>query len=105
MNALSTFFGTLLGGADVSSDSLTTAVVGLVVSGVVATLGFLLRNAFGKVEASIERVDAKLDRVLESQAAHDTARAVLEQRVLQSEKEIAELKAIVRELREGAIVR
>lgn len=92
MNMLSVLLNTVAGATEVSTDSLTTWVVGAVLSALVATLAFLIRNAFGKVESTLERFDAKLDKVLAAQSAHDTARAVADARMAQLEKELAELK-------------
>lgn len=114
MNMLSALLNTVAGATEVSSDSLTTWVVGAVMTTLMGVLAFLLRNAFGKVESSIERVDAKLDKVLAAQSAHDTARAVADTRLAQMEKELvemkrkhdaelAELKRELRELSEGMV--
>lgn len=100
---LSALLNTVAGATEVSSDSLTTWVVGAVLSALVASLAFLIRNAFGKVESTLERFDAKLDKALAAQSAHDTARAVTETRIAQLEREIAELKQQVRELSEGMV--
>ena len=98
---LNTLLNTVSAASEVSSDSLTTWAVGAVLTALVATLGFLLRNAFGKVETTLEVVSKKLDDVQATLAKTDGDRRVLEQRVVQLEKELAELKREIRELSEG----
>ena len=56
---------------DASTDSLTTWVVGAVMAAVMVALGFLVRNAFGKVESTLEVVVKKLDTMTEAFARAD----------------------------------
>lgn len=91
----------LLGAGDISQDSLTTWVVGAVMAGVMAVLGFLVRNAFGKVETGLEGLGKKLDDMSAAFARADGDRRVLEQRVSTMEREISELKREMKELSEG----
>lgn len=87
----------LLGAGDISQDSLTTWVVGAVMAGVMAVLGFLVRNAFGKVETGLEGLGKKLDDMSAAFARADGDRRVLEARL---EAIIARLDKVERELKE-----
>ena len=111
---LSALLNTVAGATEVSSDSLTIAVVGAVVVGVQGIFGFLLRHVFTSVTSGLANVDAKLDKALSALSAHDTARAVAETRLAQMERELAEmrrkhdaelaeLKRELRELSEGMV--
>ena len=91
----------LLGAGDISQGSLTTWVVGAVLTAVTGTLAFLVRSAFGKVETTLEVVVKKLDTMTEAFARADGDRRVLEQRVATMEREISELKRELKELSEG----
>lgn len=75
-------------------------VVGLLVMGALSTFGFLARNAFGKVESGIERLDTKLDSLKESMGKSDTRVALLERDVATLQREVAELR---REMAEGVV--
>lgn len=87
----------VFGAGDLSQDSLTTWVVGAVMAGVMAVLGFLVRNAFGKVETGLESLGKKLDSMSEAMARADGDRRVIEARL---EAVVARLDKVERELRE-----
>lgn len=93
----------LLGAGDISQDSLTTWVVGAVMAVVMAVLGFLARNAFGKVETGLESLGAKLDSLKDVFAKADTRTALLEARATTLERDVADLRHEVRELSEGVV--
>ena len=85
--------------AEVVPQDMTGWVVGLVLTGIVSALGFLVRNAFGKVEQGLEGLSAKMDGLKESISKGDIRSAVLETRVETLGREHQELRAQLAEVR------
>ena len=82
-------------------DSLTSYVVIAVATGVVGALSFLVRNAFGKVETTLESIGGKLDSLKADISRGDGDRRVLEVRVAGLETAMAEMRRELRDLSEG----
>lgn len=82
-------------------DSLTSYVVIAVATGVVGALSFLVRNAFGKVETTLESIGGKLDALKADISRGDGDRRVLEVRVAGLETAMAEMRRELRDLSEG----
>jgi hypothetical protein len=82
-------------------DSLTSYVVIAVATAVVGALSFLVRNAFGKVESTLEAIGGKLDGLKADISRGDGDRRVLEVRVAGLEATVAEVKRELRDLSEG----
>lgn len=73
---------------------LTKYVVELVLVGIVAVAGFLVRNAFEDLKTATASINAKLDLLV-------PANAKLEQRVEHLEQQLKELRDDMRDLSEG----
>lgn len=69
-----------------TSAGVSNLVIGLVVSGAVSALAMLTRRAFSQIEESIAALSAKVDGLVSSYHATDTALALVQQ-------QLAEMKA------------
>ena len=78
----------------------TTWAAQLVLAAIVGLVGFLARNAFGKVETALDSVIHKLDDVVVRIERGDGDRRVLAQQVVALEHRLAALEHELRELRE-----
>ena len=83
--------------ADMVDQSLTVWVVGAVATGVLAVLGFLVRNAFEGVSKGLEGLSTKLDGLAKDLATQDGDRRelaaevrALTQRMERLERELSE---------------
>lgn len=72
----------------------TLWVMGLLVTGVLTVFGFLARNAFTDLKEGVAGLNTKLDAMKEAQGAKDIRIALLE-------RDVAELKAQMKDLSEG----
>lgn len=73
---------------------LTKYVVELVLVGIVAVAGFLVRNAFEDLKTATASINAKLDLLV-------PANAKLEERVKHLEQQLKELRDDMRDMSEG----
>lgn len=63
------------------SDTLTLWAVGLIPTGLLALVSFLLKRTLDGLSDGVSAVGKKLDGLQEKQAAHDTAVGVLQERL------------------------
>lgn len=82
-------------------DSLTSYVVIAVATAVVGALSFLVKNAFGKVESTLETIGGKLDALKSDISRADGDRRVLEAEQRALAHRVGELERQFRELSEG----
>jgi chromosome segregation ATPase len=85
----------------VNPDSLTSYVVIAVATAVVGALSFLVKNAFGKVESTLETIGGKLDALKSDISRADGDRRVLEAEQRALAHRVGELERQFRELSEG----
>lgn len=76
-------------------------VVGAVLGAIMGTLGFLVRNAFTDVKTMLADLTIKFDKLVVTQAEERGERRVLESQLQNLQREVAELRATVRDLSEG----
>lgn len=84
-------------------DSLTVTVVSGVATAVVGALAFFMRQAFAKMDTTLDQVNGKLDGLTATMARGDGDRRVLEVEVRELKAQVVELKREVRELSEGMV--
>jgi outer membrane murein-binding lipoprotein Lpp len=84
-------------------DSLTRYAVELVTLGIVSVAGFLLRQAFADLKASVASLATKMDELSKAVHAGNTANAVMEARVTRLEDDVAELREALRDASEGVV--
>lgn len=82
-------------------DTFTTWVVGSVAAGALGVLGFLVRNAFDGVSASLKELTHKVDDMRNQFAAQAIEAARLEQRHHSLELRVAGLERTLERLSEG----
>lgn len=81
--------------------TITGYVVAVVLTGITGTLAFLVRNAFGKFEATLDGVSKKLDELSANVARHDGDRRVTDAVVKALEHRIEKLERQLEDLSEG----
>lgn len=81
--------------------TLTTYVVMAVATGVIGALSFLVRNAFSKVETTLETIGGKLDGLKADMAKGDGDRRVIEARLEALTSRFEKLEREMRDLSEG----
>jgi hypothetical protein len=84
-------------------DSLTSYVVIAVATAVVGALSFLVRNAFSKVESTLETIGGKLDALKSDISRADGDRRVLEAEQRALAHRVGELERQFREVSEGLV--
>jgi hypothetical protein len=84
-------------------DSLTSYVVIAVATAVVGALSFLVKNAFGKVESTLEAIGGKLDALKSDISRADGDRRVLEAEQRALAHRVGELERQFREVSEGLV--
>ena len=84
-------------------DSLTSYVVIAVATAVVGALSFLVKNAFSKVESTLETIGGKLDALKSDISRADGDRRVLEAEQRALAHRVGELERQFRELSEGVV--
>jgi uncharacterized protein YceH (UPF0502 family) len=84
-------------------DSLTRYATEFVTLGVVSVAGFLLRQAFADLKASVASLATKMDDLAAAVHAGNTATAVMEARVTRLEADVAELRNTLRDASEGVV--
>jgi predicted nucleic acid-binding Zn-ribbon protein len=87
----------------VNPDSLTSYVVIAVATAVVGALSFLVKNAFSKVESTLETIGGKLDALKSDISRADGDRRVLEAEQRALAHRVGELERQFRELSEGVV--
>jgi len=84
-------------------DSLTSYVVIAVATAVVGALSFLVKNAFGKVESTLDAIGSKLDSLKSDISRADGDRRVLEAEQRALAHRVGELERQFREVSEGLV--